>query len=1483
MDAHKDEEEQIPSGQAPNTTPEQATGAPSAAPANEGGDGGGRQDPGAQYAEATRDKVRGSDYAGGQEVMAPAAAGGGYAQTKAAMQPKGESTPDAPLATVPATDVEGKIVELLSYGWTDVVITDAEATEAFRLLSISGDKKQVFQKMKSEGVYERLWQNLPKGAVTDNFQRTLSVYTALPEQEKLTRMTELLSYGLTDWAVDDRELHLLIEVLDTMSPAGRQAFIQHEGGGWYGRLMGLQLPEDAPPNQAPEAPTWTEQLQSAAETGTDFVKTVAADPQAALDKVKAGGTQLAALLGEGKVDLNYAESVAGGPIGGLDLNEAGDNTIDGDLDTDNGSFDIHIENLVLNSIEHTSGQTHVTTGGGAISGVHGRLKWATPADSASGLELNVDALAMTNIEVTADSLEVSLALITFQALKLAATNPDTSTTPTTPLEAAQLAGQELILLAEDWVPAMSALGTAPGQNPDTISARIAENLPAAMSYEMSLQGALISDLEYREINDDNEMEVVAKVGEAKISGVTVGLEHRESVAVLREEQTALMARKDELGAAEQDRLVFIEAELVALEEIGRRAEELEAMQAAGDALTPAQEDELIHANNRLRTGVVKVEAKVVEVKDAEYDGKSVDHAVVTDLEGQVAGAAVGHNELDSAEQAEADARQLEAESDALDHLLDKAKRPDQMHENDRARDAERTEEAKTRAEAEEAERIAMGLPEPGAMDGMTGSVSLGSAEVTGVETADGTVDHASVKGLEATGAEDAAQLTLKSAEVSGVDGEMKGTSVELTEGKVDGVELHQNGGDVGGDVDSVSATGLTANKNGMDIELDQGDMSGVQFDANKDTKTLRTGSIESASATGASYSDGTTSASVDQISGTGISAADATKQGVGDLTVASGQLQGAHVETGGATIDVGSGSATDMKVTDATKAGVGTAHMGSGAVTDASYSDGSTAVTVKQASGQSLDASGITKAGVDSASIGSGQLTDAHVQSGSMVVDVGAATVTDASADKMTTSGVGSLGISNATATDASYADGGTSASVDGLQVSGVAGQDLSANGTGSVQADHIAAQGIGGASDGAAGTVKTLDVHGAHATADAQGVVAGVDSATATGIEGTYGTDADGSIGSMSVGKSAIATDADYNVVGAQVDGLSMSDIKAHVIPAKMSSTESAGTGETGEGAEATDALHTEALAHASGTFHAWMDVTYGPDALMGALDVTATAHDGKVNMKDIKIRGTGLNGLFGRVALASIKIEPGRGVVAEFGLARIIFADNRDYDGMLSRREGGARKGTILLQPFSESLMNSKVELSEEGRQALLDARPRDLSREDRRTRREEKKEGRQERRADRRADRRERRGKDPVAVPVEEELDTLEQMEQYINVGTAQIDVSGLKMGDGRVGYDSAHATLDRGTDAGANVFEVHTTLGKSASVSSQRIRAKDLNATGPGGELIDASTMGIDGLDIQVLKPLEEDYEVTIGIDGLNVTNIRFGDTSRLPDE
>jgi hypothetical protein len=117
-------------------------------------------------------------------------------------------------------------------------------------------------------------------------------------------------------------------------------------------------------------------------------------------------------------------------------------------------------------------------------------------------------------------------------------------------------------------------------------------------------------------------------------------------------------------------------------------------------------------------------------------------------------------------------------------------------------------------------------------------------------------------------------------------------------------------------------------------------------------------------------------------------------------------------------------------------------------------------------------------------------------------------------------------------------------------------------------------------------------------------------------------------------------------------------------------------------------------------------------------------------------------------------------------------------------------------------------------------------------------------------------------------------------YIDVGRTQIDISGLKLGNGQVGHAGMGARLDDGGDKTANRFEISTKLGKSATVKSEKILAEDLVLTDMVGKPAKASALGIEGLQVDVLKPLAADRQIKVGIKNLEVTGIQVGDQSKL---
>lgn len=1423
-------------------------------PAGQQGDPGGRPSSDAAYGEATRDKVRGSDYRGGKGIVGAAPPGAGYDQTKRAVQPPRPQ--QAALPTVPAASVQDKIIDLLSYGWTDIVVTDADATEAFRLLSIANDKARVFAAMRDAGVYERLWENLPRAAITANFQRTLSVYKALPEAEKLNRMSELLSIGLTDWAVDERELWLVIEVLDTMSPAGRATFVQKDGGVWYGKLMGAQIPDAPPPNQAAETEdkSWVEMAGDAIAAGGEFVRDVAADPGGALREIKRGGTFAVNLIVDGEVDLEYAQEMAGGSLGGITLDECAENQVDLDLNTDEGHADVAIAQLGIAAIETQAGGMAIRTGGGSIRGVHGQLKWSTAKDSASGVRLEIQSLALTNLQLTSDMLELVLPMLALQAVRVAVEKPlAQQATPTSPAEAAILAGQELVLMVDDWLPAMSALGTAPGQDPETLSQRVAESFGGAMNYELSLGAAVLSGLRYSERGDDGEMRQVAAVGEAKISGISAKLEHGDSLVVLGQERDTLRdkAKTGRLGAAEADRLAFLDAELQALQAVQARATELQAKDKAG-GLSQEERDELTTANNRLRTGVVHVQAQVVEVRDATYEGDHVDHATVQGVSARAASAELGFNEQTSGEQAASEAKALRNDADALDSVLDRSLRgADVARSNDRARATERAAESKADADAKAKARAEAGLPEPSVAEGIGANVRVDNAAVAGANVRGVAVDAASVTNLDARAAEDASELHLGAADLRGLQGSHAGAAGTLQSGHLGNVSLHQNASDVGGYVGEAKVDGLHGTLDDKTIDLGSAGVQGVRADVDLAGQRAR-------------------SASIDAL------AVDAARLRDGDRTTEAASLD-----------------ASGLRGTGISDKGAASADLGHLAVEGARFTDGTTNASVGSLQVDALRGQGLTRDGAAGVQIGGVAVRDGALRNDDVSLRTDSLAIHDASGTGIHSHGAASAAFGSVRATNTDFAEDGVTVHADGLQLDGVAGKNLAAGGHGDVTVDALGAQGLRGGKGSDHGSVDSLAVQDIHANVDDRGTVAGFGGAQLGGIRGSTGTGAakkTASVDALKLGDSAVALDDDHVLQGARVDGLNASHIRAHLLlnasaaqggsaaapTASTGGAQSAAAAATGGGSAPREQIHADALASASGTFRAHVPVDWKPlswlGGYVGTIDISAKAKNGRIDLEDLHISGEGLSGFAGRVGSSMLKIVKGRGLVAQFLLFRFTLMDAADFGGLQSEREGGSRKGSILLEKFAESVLNPKVELTDEAHAAVEDARRRHGSDEEPRTAGGTRRN--RHGRGNRRNTRRNRREEAPPS-----DVGALEQAEKYVDVGRTQVDISGLKLGSGLVGTASAHATLTNDS-AQANRFELHTTLGKSATASAQRIAAKDLHATDPDGRPIDAGRLGIDGLQVDVLRPLSENADVTVVVDGMQVTAIRVGDQSRL---
>jgi hypothetical protein len=97
-----------------------------------------------------------------------------------------------------------KIESLLSYGFFDWVITDAEAIEALDILkSLPKYQQAVFVSTKK--YLDRLRDNLPDARIRELDEIVAGVSDITPPSTEVEDIRSLLSYGLFDWVVTDRE------------------------------------------------------------------------------------------------------------------------------------------------------------------------------------------------------------------------------------------------------------------------------------------------------------------------------------------------------------------------------------------------------------------------------------------------------------------------------------------------------------------------------------------------------------------------------------------------------------------------------------------------------------------------------------------------------------------------------------------------------------------------------------------------------------------------------------------------------------------------------------------------------------------------------------------------------------------------------------------------------------------------------------------------------------------------------------------------------------------------------------------------------------------------------------------------------------------------------------------------------------------------------------------------------------------------------
>jgi hypothetical protein len=861
-----------------------------------------------------------------------------------------------------------QVAKLLTYDAVENwAIEDEEAIEAFRLIAGAEDKEAIWNLLASEEITERLWDNLPGHELTYNLETTLAVFESLDDEAKLARMVDLLSYGLTDYEVDEREFTLVIQTLQTMTTEARKTFILADGGKWFARVVATEIPDELPDVQGAEDKTWFDLAVEAIDATNGFIDAVAADPQGALDTLKQGGQMAYEFITQGTIDLNEVQDLSGGDLGGVELDTDAQNVIDLDVNGETGNFDVNIDELGVTAIDAGG----VLTDGGLITCLHGQLKWATEADGASGMTAEIGSLQFDNVDVLAETadpvFQVALSTLVLSALKLASEKaPGGDATPTSPEEAAVLLQTEIVEWVKGSATWLSKIGAEPNADADTITERIAENFGGSTDYEVSLGSASITDLVFMQANEEGELEEVASVGEVSVEGIVSTYEERETIALLTEEKERLLvdAETRTLGVEEQERLAWIDGELAELAMLADRAAELEPKVEDG-SITQAEADELIECQNALTTRVVKVEAEVVVIKDAVYEGEGVEDATIEGAEATVAGDLVDDtDELTSEEQAAADAAQLDSDADELDSVID----------NTVLSDAEAAENDAAREEAAEAEELAAAEAEGDTdlLENTTVDVHVDSASASGITTDDATVESASVDNLDVSASNDDVSASADHVEAEGVDAESSEAAVHVGDVSADGVDVAYDGNVVSaaaehGEVNDVGYADAEKVVLVESASVDNADVRGVHDDE------IGSATASHVEADGVVYAADGGYTDVSHLEADGVSATDVnTEDCTGTVAVDSaGATDITYIDDEGTDVTVGEVDAEGVSATvgeDST-----TAHVDDASATDIAYQDGDgTKVTVGSADMDGLDVvaedEGNTTASVDGAS-----------------------------------------------------------------------------------------------------------------------------------------------------------------------------------------------------------------------------------------------------------------------------------------------------------------------------------------------------------------------------------------------------------------------------------------------------------------------------------------------------------------------------------
>ena len=337
-------------------------------------------------------------------------------------------------------------------------------------------------------------------------------------------------------------------------------------------------------------------------------------------------------------------------------------------------------------------------------------------------------------------------------------------------------------------------------------------------------------------------------------------------------------------------------------------------------------------------------------------------------------------------------------------------------------------------------------------------------------------------------------------------------------------------------------------------------------------------------------------------------------------------------------------------------------------------------------------------------------------------------------------------------------------------------------------------------------------------------------------------------SVRSADVGASQVALGggdgaSGTTLLGARTEGLQADGVKAHATPglyakSKDGQNKAAGDRVSGSGAAAHDQANTgdaeakrmalEPLSGMSGKVQAILPIQE-PISTTVTLDIPV--ENGIVKLAEIEVDVTGL---LAEIAIGDhpLEVTDDGGLLLDItGPWNVMLLEPGQGQGLITEEDGGGEQGSVVLKDLVDGLMNAKVE-------------KRGTAAQDDKKKKEKKK-------------KKKKKDKPPIEL------------------GRTEIHIGDLSLGDGRVGSDDAGATLDGSGTPGANTLNVDGTLGDSVGVRADSLRTKDVDAGGAHLDRVD-----VDGLQIDVDKPLEDARSVKVEMDKIGVGETTFGDQDAL---